>query len=111
MTQHMVRYRVKPDQVARNEELVRAVFDELDEAKPAGIRYAAFKLDDGVSFIHLIGRDDTGEHNPPPRLQALKEFHAGVRERCDDAPTRVPLTELGSYRVFEKAPDESETGV
>jgi hypothetical protein len=36
----MVRYRVKPDQVERNEELVRAVYEELHRADPPGFRYA-----------------------------------------------------------------------
>lgn len=36
MTRVMVRYKVKPDQAARNEELVRAVYEELRVAEPAG---------------------------------------------------------------------------
>jgi hypothetical protein len=43
MNQVMVRYRVKPDQAARNEELVRAVYDELHRTQPAGLRYATFR--------------------------------------------------------------------
>ena len=42
MRRVMVRYRVKPDQVAANEELVRAVYEELDRARPDGFRYATF---------------------------------------------------------------------
>jgi hypothetical protein len=37
MKRTIVRYRVKPDQAERNQELVRAVFDELREAAPPGI--------------------------------------------------------------------------
>ena len=32
----MVRYKVKPDQAATNEELVRAVYDELHRTEPLG---------------------------------------------------------------------------
>ena len=49
MRRVMVRYKVKPDQVEANEELVRAVYEELDRTSPAGLRYATFKLADGVS--------------------------------------------------------------
>ena len=100
MTQHMVRYRIKPDQAAHNEELVRAVFAELHRVQPAGLRFAAFKLDDGVSFIHLVCSDTKDGHSPPPQVQALKAFHAGIRERCDEAPVRTALSELGSFRLF-----------
>jgi hypothetical protein len=53
----MVQYTVKPDRAAENEELVRAVYDELHETGPEGRPYATFKLDDGVSFIHLAEHD------------------------------------------------------
>jgi len=94
MTQHMIQYTVKPDQAAHNEELVRAVFAELDRVQPAGLQYAAFKLDDGVSFVHLIRSDTQGM----PQLPALKAFHVGIRERCDRAPVRTELSEIGSFR-------------
>jgi hypothetical protein len=40
----MVRYTVKPERAAENVELVRAVYDELHGAQPAGLRYATFQL-------------------------------------------------------------------
>ena len=45
MRRVMVRYRVRPDQAAANEELVRAVYDELERTTPAGLRYATFQLE------------------------------------------------------------------
>ena len=36
MRQVMVRYKVKPDRVAENEALVRAVYEELDASRPTG---------------------------------------------------------------------------
>ena len=44
MRRVMVRYRVKPDHVERNEALVRAVYDELHRTAPGGLRYATFRL-------------------------------------------------------------------
>ena len=69
MRRVMVRYRVKPEQVARNAELVRAVYDELRERAPDGIRYATFTLDDGVTFVHIAEVD--GEGNPLAELRRL----------------------------------------
>lgn len=99
MTQHLVRYTVKADQVAHNEELLRAVFDELHRVQPPGLRYATFKLDDGVSFIHLVCHDKA-EHGPLPHLPSLRAFHDGLRERCDTPPVRTELVELGSFPLL-----------
>ena len=94
MRRVMVRYKVKPEQVARNEELVRAVYEELHRLEPDGLRYATFKLPDGVTFIHLA---DTDGGNPLTELPAFKAFQAGVRERCDEPPVVSELSEVGSF--------------
>ncbi len=99
----MVRYTVKPDQAAHNEELVRAVFAELDQVEPPGLRYATFRLADAVTFIHLVWHDTKDGHDPLPHLEALRAFHTGIRERCHDAPVRAELTEIGSFRLFGDA--------
>jgi hypothetical protein len=95
----MVRYKVKPDQVAKNEELVRAVYDELHRVSPASMRYATFRLDDGVSFVHLHSSDpDAG--NPLAGLESFKAFQAGIADRCDEQPVVAQLDEIGSFRFF-----------
>jgi hypothetical protein len=103
VTQHMVRYTVKPDRAAHNEELIRDALAELDRVQPAGFRYAAYKLADGVSFIHLVSHDTEKGHSPMRQLPALRAFHAGIRGRCDVAPIRTELSEIGSYRPFGEA--------
>ena len=57
MRRVMVRYRVKPDQVAENEQLVRDVYEELARVRPDGFRYGTFKLEDGVSFVHVASQE------------------------------------------------------
>ena len=100
MTQHMVRYTVKPDQGAQNEELIRDALAELERVRPVGFRYVVFKLDDGLSFVHFISHDTDTGRNPMRELPALQAFHAGIRERCDVAPVRTMLSEVGSYGMF-----------
>jgi hypothetical protein len=100
MPQVMVRYRVKPDRVEENEELVRAVYAELASAQPEGLRYATFKLPDGVTFVHLAEHD---EDNPLPKLESFQRFQAGLGERCDEPPAPARLDEIGSYRMFGDA--------
>jgi hypothetical protein len=96
MRRVMVRYRVKPEQVAANEELVRDVYAELDRARPDGFHYATFRLDDGVSFVHLATHE--GDHNPLAENEAFGRFQAGIRGRCDEPPVVTDLDEVGSFR-------------
>jgi hypothetical protein len=99
MKQVIVRYKVKPERAAENEELVRAVYAELHEKKLDGVHYATFRLDDGVSFVHLSAHDTDGS-SPLTKVEAFKRFQEHIADRCDEAPVVSQLTEIGSYRVF-----------
>jgi hypothetical protein len=94
----MVRYRVHPDRVAENEQLVRAVYDELAASQPDGLQYATLKLPDGVTFIHLAQH---GDPNPLPATAAFQQFQEGIRDRCDEPPVVSQVDVVGSYRFFE----------
>jgi hypothetical protein len=95
MRRVMIRYRLKPDQVERNEELVRAVYEEVHRAAPAGFRYVTFKLEDGVSFMHIS--ESEGDESPLVDIAAAKEFQREIADRCDEQPVVTQLTEVGSY--------------
>jgi hypothetical protein len=94
----MVRYKVRPEHAAANEELVRAVYEELAQSGLPGVRYATFVLPDGVSFVHLHESAD-GE-NTLPSLEAFQRFQEGISERCAESPVVTELREVGSFRVF-----------
>jgi len=98
MRQVMVRYRVKPDQAATNEQLVRAVYSELHRTEPSGLRYATFQLDDGVTFVHLAIETEDG-NSPLPDLPAFRQFQEGLRARCDEPLVVTDLREIGSFRL------------
>ena len=93
----MVRYRVHPDRATENEELVRAVYEELADSKPDGLHYATFKLPDGVTFIHVAQH---AEPNPLPSIAAFQRFQEGIQARCAEPPAVTALDEIGSYRLF-----------
>ena len=97
---HMVSYKLEADRVAENERLVVAVFEALEQARPAGLRYATFRQADGVSFVHIVSHDEPDGSNALTALPAFKAFAAGIKERCEKPPARVELTEIGSYGFF-----------
>ena len=101
MTITMVRYRVKPDRVEENVRFITRVFEQLEREKPEGLQYATFKQDDGVSFVHIASHDGAGGRNPLTELAAFKEFTAAIKDRCDEPPVPVRLTEVGSYRFLQ----------
>jgi len=97
VSQVMVRYKVKPEQAARNEELVRRVYEELHRTAPAGLRYATFVLEDGISFAHVASIETADGRNPLTDVAAFRAFQEGIDERCDEPPAPVGLREVGSY--------------
>jgi hypothetical protein len=98
MRQDLIRYRTRPERAAANEELIRAVYEELRKTEPDGLSYATFRLADQVTFLHLVRT----EQAPSPLLavRAFGEFQAGLADRCDQLPVREQLTTIGSYRLF-----------
>ena len=96
MRRVMVRYQVKPDQVAANELLVRDVYEELGRAEPGGFHYGTFKLEDGVSFVHIASQEE--EQNPLAENAAFQRFQENIRDRCDEPPVVAALDEVGSFR-------------
>lgn len=98
MTQHIVQYKVKPDQVTVNEQGIRAIFDELERVRPAGLRYDVFKLSDGETFIHIVAHEGEQGRGHLAQLHAFKAFHKSLRERCEEAPVRTELSTVGSFR-------------
>jgi hypothetical protein len=94
----MVRYRVKPGQVERNEKLVRAVYAELHRDTPDGLRYGTFRLEDGVTFVHIAESEGDGP-NPLTQVAAFREFQQDIAERCDEPPVASAISEIGNYRL------------
>ena len=97
MRRVMVRYECKPGRTAENEELVRAVYEELARTAPAGLRYATFRLR-RRGGLRPPRRDARTGRTRSPTCEAFARFQDGIRERCAQPPTVTELHEVGSYR-------------
>jgi hypothetical protein len=97
MQRVMVRYTVKPGRAAENEWYVEQVFAELARTAPVGMQYAVFKLDDGVTFVHVYAHESDEGRGPLPELAAFKAFRAGLDDRCEVAPVRVTMQAMGTF--------------
>jgi len=96
----IVRYKVKADKADENEKFIRKVFEELHKNRLDGLRYACFKLSDGVSFVHIVSIETTDGTNPLIETPAFKSFNAAIKDRCEEQPVLTEITEVGSYRFF-----------
>jgi hypothetical protein len=98
MGSSMVRYKVRPDRVDENVALVQAVYAQLDQERPEGLRYATFQLPDGVSFMHIV-IDSEQPGRILNEVAAFKAFVDDIASRCDEPPVVTEVTLVGRYGV------------
>src|ERR1700709_2819602 len=95
----VVRYQTRPEQAGGNQRLVEAVFADLEEREPVGFTYKAFRLDDGVSFVHVVvEHDDVANPDSLGDVPAFQAFTAGIADRCEVQPVASRATVVGGYR-------------
>ena len=100
MRQVMVRYKVKAGRAAENEAFITAVYEQLAREGLAGFRYATIKLEDGLTFMHIVSDDRPDGPYDINTLSAFKAFTANIRDRCDEPPVTTKYDVVGSYRLF-----------
>jgi hypothetical protein len=96
----VVRYRTTEEGAEHNQQLVEKVFQELAETRPDGLRYATFRLADGVSFVHVASVETADGSNPLSASAAFAEFQRELPDRCVEQPVPSAATLVGSYGFF-----------
>jgi hypothetical protein len=94
----VVQYRTKPDRAEENQRLIDAVFADLVEREPEGFTYKVFRLDDGVSFIHVVIEHDIDNPQSLQEIPAFQAFVADIGDRCDVAPVASGASVVGGFR-------------
>jgi hypothetical protein len=92
----IVRYKTRADAAEENQRLAARVYAELAQDDPGGLRYATFRLADGVTFVHVATVE--GDVNPLHKVSAFAEFQREIGERCAEPPDASDATLVGSYR-------------
>jgi hypothetical protein len=98
MSTTVVRYQAKPERADENQRLIEAVFADLEARQPEGFTYKVFRLEDGVSFIHVVIEHDIDEPDSLQAVPAFQAFLGGIAERCDITPIATGATIVGGYR-------------
>jgi hypothetical protein len=74
------------------------VFDDLEEREPVGFTYKVFRLEDGVSFVHVVVEHDVEDPDSLQSVPAFQAFVAGIADRCEIPPVAMGATVVGGYR-------------
>jgi hypothetical protein len=99
MTSTVVRYQAKADRADENQKLIEAVFADLEARQPEGFTYKVFRLEDGVSFVHVvIEHDDVSNPDSLQAVPAFQAFVADIADRCDVPPVAMGASIVGGYR-------------
>ena len=92
-----VRYQTKPDRAEENQALIEKVFEDLEERQPRGFSYTAFRLEDGVSFVHTVIEHDLDDADSLGDLPAFQAFTKDIADRCEVQPEASGATVVGQY--------------
>ncbi len=93
----VVRYRAKPERADENQKLIEAVFADLEQRSPRGFTYKVFRLEDRVSFVHVVIEHDVETRDSLSDVPAFQAFVAGIGDRCDEPPVAMGATIVGDY--------------
>ena len=100
MKKILVRYRIKSDKVAENEQLVKEVYKQLHEKQIEGLRYTTVKLEDGVTFVHIAHHESEQVSKELSSLPAFKKFTENINDRCDEVPLVSSVSIIGAYNFI-----------
>ncbi len=96
-----VQYTVKEEYVETNKRNIRKVMAELRKLNDPGIKYSAFVLDDGKSFVHFVMQTDGGA-TAIGDLDSFKSFRQQLQESQPEVPPKAENLSLAgsSFDIF-----------
>jgi hypothetical protein len=95
----MVRAKIKEENVADAQAAIEKVIQALEQAQPAGVRYASCLLSDGVTFVALLRLAPDGGH-PLRGFPAYMEMVEALKQWYAEPPAVEQMTVTGSYGLF-----------
>jgi hypothetical protein len=95
----MVRAKLREANVADARAAVEKVIKALEQAQPAGVRYASCLLSDGVTFVALLKLEDDGG-NPLRDFPAYAQMLESLKQWYAEPPAVERMTVTGSYELF-----------
>lgn len=97
-----IQYTVQPDFVERNKQNIVKVMQELRSLNHPGIRYSAYVLDDGKTFMHFVIFKDEESAKFIGDLESFKHFQSELKTSNPEIPPRFDNLSLvdSSYELL-----------
>jgi hypothetical protein len=97
-----VQYTVKAEYSKTNQVNIQKVMADLKKLNNPGIRYSAFMLEDGKSFVHFAMYPDQETASIVGNLDSFKSFQQQLKESQPEVPPKAEDLVLVSaaYDIF-----------
>lgn len=101
MTVQIVQFTAKEADVVDIDAAIEALMASIEQAQPAGTRYAWAKLADGVTFVGVLELED-GVDNPLLGMETARTFQRNLGNwAVGEPPAPQRLDVVCSYHLFE----------
>ena len=91
-----VQYTTKQEYAATNQENIRQVVDELKKLNHPGIKYSAYCLADGKTFMHFDQFENEEAHLLLQSLESFKKFATALWASNLEAEPKLDLLSMVS---------------
>lgn len=91
-----VQYTTKAEFAATNQENIRQIVNELKAINHPGIRYSAYLLPDGKSFMHLDHFENEEAHQLLQSLESFKKFSTELLASKLEAEPKLELLTIAA---------------
>lgn len=92
-----VQYTVKKEYIETNKANIQRVIIDLKDINNPNIKYSAFLIDNGKSFVHFVMQLDDQAQKPLIELPSFQDFQRQMRESdLEVAPKAENLHLVGS---------------
>src|SRR5262245_21114852 len=97
-----VQYTVKKEYVETNKRNIEQVMAELRELKNPNIKYSAFLLDDGQTFVHFAMYPDEESASIVGKLDSFKKFREQLSNSQPEVSPKADNLSLvaSAYNIF-----------
>ena len=97
-----VQYTIKESYAETNQKNIQKVMADLRKLNNPGIRYSAFLLEDGKTFVHFAMYPDEGTSSIVNNLASFQSFRQQLKDSHPEVPPKAEdLTLVGAaYEIF-----------
>lgn len=99
MIAKLARYKLKADKQDEVVSILEEFVKTVKEKEPNTLRYVVYRLEDGVSFVHIMYFKDEAAEQHHQEADYVKKFDELLNPNCVDAPEIVKITPVPAHHL------------